>query len=175
MGSPIWRSGTAFRRSLARIHWLLLKATKGMCTVLNLFENNRSYILGDPELEIIGDRDKLAQWRHKHMGPAYYRLGRKIIYRGADLNAWAEACRVDPDKEERGKWAFEFCILNAKTANDPKMIKRWVRWMFSWGQGCCSANLNCAQFATRKYNSRPALHQRVVQMITMIISHLVWH
>ncbi|MDO8884928.1 MerR family transcriptional regulator [Pseudotabrizicola sp.] len=64
----------------------------------NLFENNHSYVLGDTELDIIGDREKLAQWRHKGMGPAYYRLGRKIIYRGSDLNAWAEASRVDPCK-----------------------------------------------------------------------------
>ena len=49
----------------------------------NLFEQNRNYVLGDDELNIIGDRDKLAQWRHKRMGPAFYRLGRKIIYRGA--------------------------------------------------------------------------------------------
>jgi hypothetical protein len=75
---------------------LQTKATKGVRTVSNLFENNRSYVLGDPELEIIGDREKLAQWRHKRMGPAYYRLGRKIVYRGADLNFWAEANRVDP-------------------------------------------------------------------------------
>ena len=62
----------------------------------NLFDQNRNYVLGDQELNIIGDRDKLAQWRHKCMGPAFYRLGRKIIYRGADLNEWAEAQRVDP-------------------------------------------------------------------------------
>lgn len=62
----------------------------------NLFEKNRNYVLGDIELEIIGDRDKLAQWRHKRMGPAFYKLGRKIIYRGEDLNKWAEANRVDP-------------------------------------------------------------------------------
>ena len=64
----------------------------------NLFEQDRSYVLGDPELNIIGDRAKLAQWRHKGIGPAYYRLGRKIIYRGEDLNAWAEAGRVDPGR-----------------------------------------------------------------------------
>jgi hypothetical protein len=63
----------------------------------NIFEQDRSYVLGDPELDIIGDRAKLAQWRHKGIGPAYYRLGRKIVYRGADLNAWAEANRVDPE------------------------------------------------------------------------------
>ena len=45
----------------------------------NLFEQDRNYVLGDEELNIIGDRDKLAQWRHKGMGPAFYKLGRKII------------------------------------------------------------------------------------------------
>ncbi|MFZ3585492.1 helix-turn-helix domain-containing protein [Loktanella sp. DJP18] len=64
----------------------------------NLFEQNRNYVLGDTELNIIGDRDKLAQWRHNGTGPAFYKLGRKIIYRGADLNAWAETHRVDPGK-----------------------------------------------------------------------------
>lgn len=64
----------------------------------SLFEQNRNYVLGDDELNIIGDPDKLAQWRHKSMGPAFYKLGRKIIYRGADLNAWAEANRVDPSE-----------------------------------------------------------------------------
>lgn len=65
----------------------------------NLFEQNRNYVLGDTELNLIGDRDKLAQWRHKSMGPAFYKLGRKIFYRGADLNAWANAQRVDPSVE----------------------------------------------------------------------------
>ena len=63
----------------------------------NLFENNRNYVLGDNELKLIGDRELLAQWRHKGIGPAYYRLGRKIVYRGVDLNAWADAQRVDPN------------------------------------------------------------------------------
>ncbi|WP_420336416.1 hypothetical protein [Roseibium sp.] len=61
-----------------------------------LFDNTRAYVLGDPELEIIGNREKLAQWRHRGTGPAFYRLGRKIIYQGTDLNAWAEANRVEP-------------------------------------------------------------------------------
>lgn len=67
----------------------------------NLFDTNRNYVLGDPELDLIGDRDKLAQWRHKGIGPAFYRLGRKIIYRGVDLNTWAEASRFDPGKARR--------------------------------------------------------------------------
>jgi hypothetical protein len=67
----------------------------------NLFEQNRTYQPGDPEMEIIGNPAKLAQWRHKGIGPAYFKLGRKIIYRGEDLNAWAEARRVDPTAKGR--------------------------------------------------------------------------
>ena len=64
-----------------------------------LFDNDRNYVLGDCELELIGDRDKLAQWRHKNIGPAYYKLGRKIVYHGRDLNAWADANRIDPNED----------------------------------------------------------------------------
>ena len=68
----------------------------------DIFEQERNYIVGDPELEIIGNKDKLAQWRHKGVGPAFYRLGRKIIYRGEDLNAWANAHRVEPGNDGVG-------------------------------------------------------------------------
>lgn len=64
-----------------------------------LFEQNRNYVLGDVELDIIGTREKLAQWRHRGIGPAFYRLGRKIIYSGEDLNAWVEARRVEPGND----------------------------------------------------------------------------
>lgn len=46
-----------------------------------IFEQDRNYVLGDPELDLIGNRAKLAQWRHKGCGPAFYRLGRKIVVR----------------------------------------------------------------------------------------------
>ena len=61
-----------------------------------LFDDERNYTLDNPELSIIGDREKLGQWRHKGVGPAYFRLGRKIIYRGSDLNQWALSNRVEP-------------------------------------------------------------------------------
>ena len=67
---------------------------------MNIFDDNRTYVLGDEELNILGDREKLAQWRHKGVGPAFYRLGRKIVYRGEDLNAWANAQRVEPANGE---------------------------------------------------------------------------
>lgn len=64
-----------------------------------LFDDNRNYTLDDEELSVIGDREKLGQWRHKGFGPSYFRLGRKIVYRGSDLNQWAMANRVDHNRE----------------------------------------------------------------------------
>lgn len=65
----------------------------------DLFESNRNYVLGDPELDLIGSREKLAQWRHKNFGPAYFKLGRKIIYRGIDLNDWVARQRREPSMD----------------------------------------------------------------------------
>lgn len=47
-------------------------ATNETPTVPNRFEIDSCYLLGDPEFDIIGDRDKLAQWQQKGLGPAYY-------------------------------------------------------------------------------------------------------
>ncbi|MBS9717245.1 MerR family transcriptional regulator [Pseudohalocynthiibacter aestuariivivens] len=61
-----------------------------------LFEDGRNYLPDDPEvIEVMGSRTKQAQMRHHKTSPSYYRLGRKIIYRGVDLNAWAEAQRIE--------------------------------------------------------------------------------
>ena len=64
-----------------------------------LFDDDRHYCPSDPEIQsLLGNSAKQAQMRHYGRSPAFYRLGRKIIYHGADLNAWAEARRVDPEK-----------------------------------------------------------------------------
>lgn len=63
----------------------------------DLFDNQRNYVLGDNELTLLGTKELLAQWRHKMKGPAFFKLGRKIVYRGEDLNVWADAQRVQPD------------------------------------------------------------------------------
>ncbi len=65
----------------------------------SLFDNTRNYTLGDAELDLIGTREKLAQWRCKGVGPAFYKLGKKVIYRGIDLNVWADAQRKQPSPE----------------------------------------------------------------------------
>lgn len=65
----------------------------------NIFEHKRTYVLGDPELEVLGTREKLAQWRHRRVGPPWIKIGRKVAYLGADLNAWLSAQRTDPNSE----------------------------------------------------------------------------
>jgi len=63
-----------------------------------VFKDDRTYILGDPELKIIGSKQKLAQWRYRNFGPAWISIGRKILYLGRDLNSWLEENRTDPNR-----------------------------------------------------------------------------
>lgn len=61
-----------------------------------LFDESRHYQPIDPEIiALLGSVTKQAQMRHFKRSPSFYRLGRKIIYHGADLNAWAEASKVE--------------------------------------------------------------------------------
>ena len=38
----------------------------------------------------------LQQWRYLGKGPKYYKLGRKVIYKRTDLDAWMESQAVTP-------------------------------------------------------------------------------
>ena len=60
---------------------------------MTIFDDNKLYFTDDPELRKIAARDTLAQWRMRGFGPAWLKLGRRVAYYGADLNAWAESRR----------------------------------------------------------------------------------
>ena len=61
-----------------------------------LFDESRHYQPTDPEIiSLLGSTSKQAQMRHFKRSPSFYRLGRKIIYHGSDLNAWAEANKIE--------------------------------------------------------------------------------
>lgn len=62
---------------------------------MTYFENERIYDDSDEELDVIASRAKRAQWRHKLIGPKFLRFGRRIKYRGSDLNAYVEASLVE--------------------------------------------------------------------------------
>lgn len=38
----------------------------------------------------------LATWRYLGKGPKYIKIGRRVVYRPADLDAWLEAHTVTP-------------------------------------------------------------------------------
>ena len=62
----------------------------------NLFDSNRNYMQDDPEIvALIGDKTRQAQLRYHRRYPTFYRLGRRIVIKGADLNAWAATNRVE--------------------------------------------------------------------------------
>jgi hypothetical protein len=43
------------------------------------------------------NRQTLANWRYMRKGPAYCRVGRRIIYRLEDLDAYLNSRRIDPE------------------------------------------------------------------------------
>ena len=51
-----------------------------------MFDSDTFYFTRDPALAVIASYSTLAHWRSEGRGPAYVRLGRRIAYRGGDLN-----------------------------------------------------------------------------------------
>ena len=64
-----------------------------------MYEDKKLYLANDPALRPLGSYMTLAHWRHEGRGPAFVRLGRRIGYRGSDLNRWLEAQTVQPTGE----------------------------------------------------------------------------
>ena len=58
------------------------------------FDPDRAYRPDD--LTEIATRSTLAKWRHYGRGPAFYKFGSRVLYRGSDLNQWVAAHRVEP-------------------------------------------------------------------------------
>jgi len=57
----------------------------------NLNENQAAKYLS------LQNRQTLANWRHMRKGPAYCRVGRRIIYRLEDLDRYLNTHRIDPE------------------------------------------------------------------------------
>ena len=60
-----------------------------------MFEPEKLYAPDDPKLAAYFPYSTLANWRSTNRGPAYVKLGGRVFYRGSDLNAWLESCRVE--------------------------------------------------------------------------------
>jgi hypothetical protein len=46
-------------------------------TDVEVFDPKRIYDDSDPELNIIAGKSKRAQWRHRRVGPAFIKFGRR--------------------------------------------------------------------------------------------------
>ena len=57
-------------------------------------EADAHYPEGSPELEVIGKRQTRAKYRHEGRGPAYIKVGSRVVYFGQDVLDWLEARRV---------------------------------------------------------------------------------
>ena len=63
-----------------------------------MFDDDRTYVLGNPELEFLGSKQKLFKWRYQKFGPAWIKVSRKVLYAGSDLNSWVASRRIDPNQ-----------------------------------------------------------------------------
>ena len=61
---------------------------------MEYFEPSSLLSPDDEKMRLFGTVEKLAQWRHRGRGPAYIKVGRKIMYLGADLNDYLTKRRV---------------------------------------------------------------------------------
>ena len=63
---------------------------------LRRFDDDQYFTPRDPLMRIFGSPGSLAVQRHKGIGPPYFKIGRRVLYRGSDLNAALDAARVEP-------------------------------------------------------------------------------
>ena len=60
-----------------------------------MFADERLYRTDDPALRIIAQQQTLAVWRMQGRGPRYIKLSGRVLYKGADLNAWLASQAVE--------------------------------------------------------------------------------
>ena len=61
----------------------------------SMFEANKFYDSKDLEKVLHVPYHTLAKWRVYGKGPAFHKIGIRVLYRGDDLNAWLDGQRVD--------------------------------------------------------------------------------
>ena len=55
---------------------------------------------GSPALDVIGKRQTRAKYRCDGRGPAYIKIGSRVVYQGSDILNWLEKKRVVPSTHE---------------------------------------------------------------------------
>lgn len=55
-----------------------------------------------PELRPLGKEQTLAAWRSQGRGPAYIKMGKKVMYRGVDILDWISGQTVSHPNHKKG-------------------------------------------------------------------------
>lgn len=61
-----------------------------------MFDESRLYPANDPALKEIAPYSTMAHWRSEGRGPAYHKVGPRVVYAGRDLNLWLAEHRIEP-------------------------------------------------------------------------------
>ena len=61
-----------------------------------MFVPEKLYLASDPALKILAPYSTMAHWRCEGRGPAFFKSGQRVLYKGSDLNDWLQSRRVDP-------------------------------------------------------------------------------
>ena len=62
----------------------------------HMFGDDKFYFTDHTALLALAPYSTMAHWRSEGRGPAYVKIGSRVAYRGADLNAWLKSRRVEP-------------------------------------------------------------------------------
>lgn len=63
---------------------------------MNRLDDQKYYTPADEAMRVAGTPGSLAQMRFKGVGPAYVKLGRRVLYKGSDVNRWLDEHRIEP-------------------------------------------------------------------------------
>ena len=61
-----------------------------------MFDPNVLYRTDDPKIRALASYSTMAHMRCEGRGPAFLKIGGRVLYRGRDLNAWLEQITVRP-------------------------------------------------------------------------------
>ncbi|MDE0458410.1 MAG: hypothetical protein OXI15_14040 [Chromatiales bacterium] len=66
-----------------------------------MFDPSKLYRCNDPAIQALAPYSTLAHMRSEGRGPAFLKIGGKVLYRGSDLNDWLDSITVRPKASHR--------------------------------------------------------------------------
>ena len=61
-----------------------------------MFDDDKLYPANDPEVTALAPYSTMAHWRSEGRGPAYIKIGPRVMYSGRALNEWLASRTVEP-------------------------------------------------------------------------------